>query len=69
MADKLVFVIEDMNKRFILLGQNNGMEAIEGDLGGFGQEAESDITEAYAFMVTKKTTSINLLMLEVYEAT
>ena len=65
MADKLVFVIEDMNKRFILLGQNNGMEAIEGDLGGFGQEAESDITEAMLLWVTKKTTSINLLMLAV----
>ena len=50
MSDAVVFIVEDMNKRFILLGQNNGLEAQEGDLGTFGQEAESDMTETYNFV-------------------
>ena len=49
MSDSVVFIVEDMNKRFILLGQNNGLECQEGDLGTIGQEAESDVTETYAF--------------------
>jgi hypothetical protein len=49
MAESIVFIVEDMNKRFILLGQNNGLECQEGDLGTIGQEAESDITETYNF--------------------
>ena len=69
MADKLVFVIEDMNKRFIILGQNNGMEAIEGDLGGFGQEAESDVTEAYAFMGNEKDNKYKFVDVGGYDAT
>lgn len=49
MSDSVVFIIEDMNQRFIVLGQNNGLEVQEGDLGTFGQEAESDMTEVYNF--------------------
>ena len=49
MSESIVFIVEDMNKRFILLGQNNGLECQEGDLGTIGQEAESDITEVYNF--------------------
>ena len=49
MSDSVVFIVEDMNKRFMLLGQNNGLECQEGDLGTIGQEAESDVTETYAF--------------------
>ena len=49
MSDSVVFVIEDMNKRFMLLGQNNGLECQEGDLGTIGQDAESDVTEVYNF--------------------
>ena len=49
MSDSIVFVVEDMNKRFMLLGQNNGLECQEGDLGTIGQEAESDVTEVYNF--------------------
>ena len=49
MSDSVVFIVEDMNKRFIILGQNNGLECQEGDLGTFGQEAESDMTETYNF--------------------
>ena len=49
MADSLVFIIETMDKKFIVLGQNNGLDIQEGDLGTSGQVAETDVTETYAF--------------------
>ena len=69
MADRVVFIIEDLNKRFIILGQNNGMEAIEGDLGGFGQEAESDVTETYAFAGNEKDNKYKFVDVGGYDAT
>jgi len=69
MADRVVFIIEDLNKRFIILGQNNGMEAIEGDLGGFGQEAESDVTETYAFAGNEKDNKYKFFDAGTYEST
>ena len=55
MADKIVFIVETLNQQFILLGQNNGMEVSEGDLGGYAQEAESDVTETYPFLGNEKS--------------
>ena len=69
MADKLVFIVEDLNQRFILLGQHNGMEAIEGDLGGFAQEAESDVTETYPFVGMEKDNKYKFVDVGGYEAT
>lgn len=48
MSDAIVLVIEDMNQRFILLGQHNGLEVGESELGGFAQEAESDVSTVYS---------------------
>ena len=69
MADRVVFIIEDLNKRFVILGQNNGMEAIEGDLGGFGREAESDVTETYAFTGNEKDNKYKFFDAGTYETT
>lgn len=69
MADRVVFVVEDLNQRFVILGQNNGMEVSEGDLGGFGQEAESDVTETYAFLGNEKDNKYKFVDVGGYEAT
>ena len=69
MADSVVFIIEDLNQRFVLLGQNNGMEVSEGDMGGFGQEAESDVTETYAFLGNEKSNKFKFVDVGGYEAT
>jgi hypothetical protein len=69
MATKLVFIVEDLNQRFIILGQNNGMEAQEGDLGGFSQEAESDVTETYPFTGNEKDNKYKFVDVGGYEAT
>ena len=69
MADRVVFIIEDLNQRFVVLGQKNGMEAIEGDLGGFGQEAESDVTETYPFVGNEKDNKYKFFDAGTYEST
>ena len=69
MSTRTVFIIEDLNQRFIILGQNNGMEIGEGDLGGFGQEAESDVTETYAFTGNEKDNKYKFVDVGGYDAT
>ena len=54
MATNIVFIVETLNEEFILLGQKNGLEAVEGDIGTSGQEAESDVTDTYAFAGIEK---------------
>jgi len=69
MSDSVVFIIEDMNKRFIILGQNNGLECQEGDLGTIGQEAESDVTEVYNFTGEEIDNKYKFVDVGGYEAT
>ena len=45
------------------------MEVVEGDLGGFGQEAESDVTETYAFMGNEKDNKYKFVDVGGYDAT
>ncbi len=42
-AQGLVLIVEDMNKRFIMLGQNTGLKSVEETLQVFGEEAAADV--------------------------
>lgn len=48
-ASGLVFIFETNEKRFVVLGQNNGLTGIEGDSFDSGTAADSDVTTTIDF--------------------
>ena len=68
-ATELGVIYEDMNQRFILLGQFNGMKAVEGDLFDSGAEAASDVGTTISLQGEEKDAEYKLVFDTDYQTT
>ena len=68
-ASDLGIIYEDNNQRFIVLGQNNGLKAIEGDLFDSGTEAATDVGTTVSLQGEEKDAPYKLFFDTDYDTT